>query len=254
VNPEEADTTTAGVVFQPSRANNLSMSIDWYEIDVQDAIAQLMAQNVVNGCHGVPPTPQDTSLCQYIIRNPVNQEITRVDSLFINLQRQLIEGVDFEVNYGIGPVDLRLFASRLMRNSIQTPGTTAVDDRAGDIGGTGAGFPELKVTANVTYSRGPFALFVQERYLDGGMLDRTRVEGVTIDDNSIESTYYTDLGVKFTLQGGEGWELFANVNNLLDQEPRATAQILGRAGVNEFNPGLYDVLGRRFVLGARKDF
>ncbi len=60
--------------------------------------------------------------------------------------------------------------------------------------------------------------------------------------------------MSYTLGGGDGWELFANVNNLFDQEPRATAQIVGRAGVNEFNAGLYDVLGRRFVLGARKDF
>jgi outer membrane receptor protein involved in Fe transport len=60
--------------------------------------------------------------------------------------------------------------------------------------------------------------------------------------------------VRYTLGEGDGWEIFGNVNNLFDQEPRATAQILGRTGVNEFNVGLYDVLGRRFVVGARKSF
>jgi iron complex outermembrane recepter protein len=257
VNPEEADTTTAGVVFQPRRVDGLSMSLDWYEIDVQDAIAQLTAQGVVNGCAGVGGAPPDLTLCPNVHRGP-DGVITRVDSFFINLQRALLEGVDFEMSYATGPVNVRMFASRLFKNSTQTAGGVP-DDRAGDIGGPGIGgaqaaSPELKVTANVTYARGPFSLFVQERYIDGGMLDRTLFEGVTIDDNSIDSTYYTDLGLTFTLGGGDGWELFANVNNLLDQEPRATPQILGRAGVNEFNPGLYDVLGRRYVFGARKDF
>ena len=41
-----------------------------------------------------------------------------------------------------------------------------------------------------------------------------------------------------------------------DREPRPTAQILGRAGVNEFNQAalLYDILGRTMTLGARLSF
>ena len=78
----------------------------------------------------------------------------------------------------------------------------------------------------------------------------------TIDDNSIDSTYYTDLGLRFAFGADDSWEVFGNINNLFDQEPRATAQILGRAGVNEFNQAalLYDVLGRTMVVGARLTF
>lgn len=60
--------------------------------------------------------------------------------------------------------------------------------------------------------------------------------------------------MRYTLGEDNGWEIFANVNNLFDQDPRATPQIVGRAGINEFNPALYDVLGRRFVVGAGKAF
>jgi outer membrane receptor protein involved in Fe transport len=184
---------------------------------------------------------------------PVNNQITRVDNLFINLQRQLIEGTDLELSYAFGPFNLRTFVTRLMENSIQNPGGP-IDDRAGDIGGASAGLPQLKVMANLSYSNGPFSLFVQQRYVDGGKLDRNLVEGIDIDDNTIDSTMYTDLGVRYALGTNDTWEIFGNVNNLLDQEPRATAQILGRAGVNEFNDGLYDVLGRRIVIGARLSF
>jgi outer membrane receptor protein involved in Fe transport len=258
VNPEEADTTTAGIVFQPTGIDGLSVSFDWYEIDINDAIAQLASQQVVNGC-----TPANQSLCQYVHRDPVNNSIVRVDNLFINLQRQIIEGTDLELTYGFGNFNLRTFVTRLIENSVQSPGGL-VDDRAGDIGGPNAGLPDLKVTANLSWSRGPLSLFVQERYVGGGMLDRNLFEGprttplpatmTTIDDNSIDSTYYTDLGVRFAFGTDDAWEIFGNINNLFDQEPRATAQILGRAGVNEFNDGLYDVLGRRMVVGARLSF
>ncbi|HEY8519471.1 MAG TPA: TonB-dependent receptor [Gammaproteobacteria bacterium] len=252
VNPEKADTSTAGIVFQPARVNNLSLSLDWYRIDINDAIAQPPAQDVVNGCF-----EGDTELCQYVHRDPITNLITRVDNLFINFQRQLIEGVDLEASYALGPFNLRLFATRLIENSIHNPGAP-VDDRAGDIGSPGGslgtGFPELKVTAAVSWARGPFSLFVQERYIDGGMLDRRLVEGVDIDDNTIPSTYYTDMALRYRFGNDDAWEVFANINNVFDQEPRPTAQILGRAGVTEFNEALYDTLGRRYVIGARRAF
>jgi len=267
VNPEKADTTTAGIVFQPTGVDGLSVSLDWYNIDINDAIAQLASQAVVNGC--VPPAI--TSLCEYVIRDPITNDIVRVDNLFINLQRQVIEGADLELTYRFGDFALRTFATKLNENSVQSPGGLA-DDRAGDIGGANAGLPDFKVTANLSWQRGPFSMFVQERYIGGGQLDRFLIEGdrsllleipaarralySTVDDNSIPSTYYTDLGVRFAFGRDDAWEVFGNVNNLFDQEPRATAQIIGRAGVNEFNQSalLYDILGRTMTVGARLSF
>jgi iron complex outermembrane recepter protein len=187
------------------------------------------------------------------------------------LQRQVIEGTDLELTYRFGNFGLRTFVTHLTENSVQSPGGI-VDDRAGDIGGANAGLPDLKVTANLTWQRGPFSMFVQERYIGGGKLDRFLIEGdrtrllevpaairslyTTIDDNSIDSTYYTDLGLRYAFGRDDAWEVFGNINNLFDQEPRATAQILGRAGVNEFNQSalLYDILGRTMTVGARLSF
>ena len=41
---------TAGVVFQPRKIDRLSISVDWYKIDISEAIAQLTAQTIVNNC------------------------------------------------------------------------------------------------------------------------------------------------------------------------------------------------------------
>ncbi|HEY5569269.1 MAG TPA: hypothetical protein VIM81_18745 [Gammaproteobacteria bacterium] len=148
-----------------------------------------------------------------------------------------------------GSLGVRFFATRLNENSIQNPGAPR-DERVGQLAG-GFSLPEYKLTTNVTYSTGPFSLFVQGRWIDSGTLDRTRIEGVTIDDNTVDSVFYTDVNASYTLSGQREWQLFFNVTNLLDEEPPLVAAIVGRTGTNEFNAALHDVLGRRFAVGFR---
>ncbi len=64
VDPEKADTVTFGVVFQPSAGvlDGLSLSADWYKIDVKDALGQLQFQDIVTGC-----SRGAADLCQYVI-------------------------------------------------------------------------------------------------------------------------------------------------------------------------------------------
>ncbi len=50
--PEKADTVTAGFVVQPTQIEGLSMSVDWYSIEVKDSIGLLSAQQVVDSCQG----------------------------------------------------------------------------------------------------------------------------------------------------------------------------------------------------------
>src|SRR5690606_2803748 len=94
VNPEEADTATVGVVYQPGWLDGFSVSADWYEIDLQGALFQPTSQNVVDGCFA-----GDTALCQLVERDPVTNQILRIDSIFINASNQILEGVDVEMRY-----------------------------------------------------------------------------------------------------------------------------------------------------------
>lgn len=78
--PEAADTTTFGIVYQPSWLTGFSTSVDWYRIDISDAIGQLTAQNEVTAC----ANGSDPSLCQYVIRRDgaPNGVIERVETLY----------------------------------------------------------------------------------------------------------------------------------------------------------------------------
>jgi hypothetical protein len=55
-------------------------------------------------------------------------------------------------------------------------------------------------------------------------VDFDDVEGVTIDDNSVDSRYYTDVGFTWGPDRDDSnWELFFNVQNLFDKDPRPAA-------------------------------
>ena len=260
---ETALTDVLGFVYEPF--DNFSVTIDAYDIDLDGAIGQLPAQTIVNSCSA---SGGASSLCQFVVRDSTGQ-INRVEALFINLSNQRVRGVDLELNYsgmevGGGTLGWRLLASRLNENSVLTPGTPR-DDRAGDVGGLGGtpALPENKVTTNVSYTRGPIAVFLQERYIGGGLNDRdlvesaTRIPGVTtIEHNNVDSVLYTDLTFNYSggRSGSTPWEAFLTVNNLFDEAPPDMYTVVGRAGVGGPNNFLYDTIGRRFVAGVRVNF
>lgn len=275
VAPEQADTLTLGVVLQPAFLQGFSMSLDWYRIDINDAIGQLLAQDVVTRCfNGLDP-----SLCQYVVRrdNQPNGVIERVETLFINLANHRISGADLELSYrrnlelfGNAPQSLtwRFFSSWLGENSVQNRGG-ARDERVGQIGviTQGLSLPKLRITSSLSYRYGPVTAFLQGRWIDGGILDRNLVESdhaiidpvtnrrvATIDDNTIPSTFYTDLNLSYTGGRDENLEVYFNVTNLFDREPVLVPGIVGRTGTNEFNTGLYDTIGRRYALGLNYRF
>src|SRR5690606_7860779 len=217
------------------------------------AIGQLGAQDIVDTCF---ESGGQSSLCEFVIRDPATREIVRVDNLFINLSNQKISGVDAEFNVsgidvGGGTMGWRLLAARLNENSILTPGSPR-DDRAGDIG---FGAPKNKVTTSLTYARGPWSLFLQGRYIDGGTMNRNFTEGVQVDDNTVGSVFYTDLTFRFSgRSGGAPWQVFFTANNLFNEEPPAAGPKSGPGGVPRPRSILSDTIGRLCPAGVRVSY
>jgi len=255
IKPEESDTITAGVVWQPSGIDGLSFSLDYYEVDLTDAIDELTPQQVLDQCFA-----GDLSLCDRIVRLP-NGQINIISANVLNVAQANASGSDFEVSYRRnvdwfgrgGQLGLRLFASHLTENST-TGFESATIYRQGQT--FGFDFPDDKVTAHLTYANGPFSVFLQYRWISEGIRDTLDVQGIDIDDNTIDSVSYTDLFLRYEMPAGDGsWEFFGSVNNLLDEDPPVTASFgFFGASAGQTSPGLYDLLGRRYTFGARFAF
>ena len=260
--PEQADTWTAGLVFTPTFVPGFSASVDWYSITINDAIDQPTAQQVVDAAFR--GDPQYTPL----VKLDASNNIIEVDRFFINFAQQFVQGVDFEGSYrkhlqllGGGPEDItfRLYFTDLIKNATLTQ-FGSYDEWAGQVG-TARSLPKQKYTANFNYSNGPYGLFIQGRYISHGILDHTLVEsqvaipGVqTINNNKVGGLFYMDLNLSYTVPVPGDLSIWAEVQNALDRAPPTTAAAYGRTGSLATNPQLYDVIGRRFVLGVRYKF
>lgn len=248
LDPEIADTFTAGVVYQPSQIPGLSVSVDYFDIKMQGAIASLGAQQTVDDCYR-----GDAVACSTIVAVGGQYRV----SLFPrNLDSLKTSGVDFEVGYRTeflgGSLSLRGLASRINEFETQSPGLAPVD-RAGEVGRSP--LAQWRWTASAVYQNGPWSVSGQQRYIAGGAYDKTFVEGVDINDNTIEAVFYTDATIsrKFTTMGGT-FDAFITVNNLFDRDPPKAANTILLFTMLADTSENYDIIGRYYTAGLRFRF
>jgi outer membrane receptor protein involved in Fe transport len=257
VSPEKADTYSAGVVFQPTFVPNLSTSVDWYSINVQDAIAILGAQNIVNLCF-----QGQAQACSFITRNPATNEISGMLDLYQNINAQKVSGVDVEADYqlalgGNRSLGFRMIGSYLNEFVLNNFGVKP-QQQAGTTGNLP--LPRVQVTLGTNYSQGPFSLFINERYIGSGKRqwndNQPLLGGQIINYDRISPIFYTDMNLAYRGSGGGNseWEAFLNVQNVFDRSPPVVPIFSGFGGTTDTNRALFDVLGRRFVLGFKYSF
>lgn len=257
--PEEADTLTIGAIYQPSRFAGLTLSVDYFDIDVKDVIAALSAQNTINQCAaGGPSSPQCANL---EFSDPVNRKgLIRIHAPQQNLSQMKVTGWDGEVSYrtdladhGLtGVLTVRGLASYLVDYTTSVPGGTETNT-AGVVGT--AKNPRLTATLNANWRSGAWTIFVQERIIGRGKFQAdTEIYNPGLgEQNKVEAVLYTDATVTYDLPTGPKVQLFATVNNLFDKQP----PILPMGSLHVTTPtnaSVYDVAGRQFTAGLRFRF
>jgi outer membrane receptor protein involved in Fe transport len=245
--PENADTTAVGMVYQPSWLSGFAASVDWYDIRIEDAITSLGAQNIVNQCFDGA-----TQLCSLIRRN-AQGIIDFVTNPKLNASEFHVSGVDIEANYqvplGNGDLGLRLLASYIGKLETKLPGAPPLDNA----GSVRFGRPEWKANLSANYTHGPFSLFVEERYIGDGVYDNRFRDGIDIDNNRIPARYYTDVTAHYRVGAEENMEVFLTVNNVFDQEPPRTGRFVIIVAEPISKP-LYDSVLRAFTVGVKFEF
>ena len=148
IRPELADTTTIGVVWQPDWAEDFNLSVDLYDIEIQDAIAQLGAQEILDRCY--LQGAQD--ICALISRNDTGTPFIRqILNVFINIAETKTSGIDIETSWrkdlrifgGDESIGLRFFANYLDEVSSQFVGVAPLNE-AGELA-----YPEWLATWHV---------------------------------------------------------------------------------------------------------
>ena len=256
--PEEANTTTIGVTWQPSFMPGLEASLDFYKIDLSDAIGSLGGQNIVSACYGRAPfTAPRPEACTLISRDSTGV-ITNVSNQTLNLAFTKTQGVDMELGYKFGLADLVSSASGTMSlrllgtyvdKSNENNGIVTVD-RAGQVGNS-----HWRMTGSANYANGPWSGYLQLRFIEAAKVDNTFTPN-DIYDNTVPTRIYLNGSVQYTVFDSESagrLQIFGHVNNLLDKDPPIVPSQSAAAGQTALAPD-YDKIGRYFSIGARYHF
>lgn len=278
LSPEKADTTTAGAVFTPTFLPGFQMSIDWYQIKLKDAIANLNGQRVTDLCIDFDV------LCERLsFASPTN--ITRIDAGQANVGRITLRGFDFEASYHLpltdlwssanGSIDFRFLLNHQYHFGVrQGPGLPTVD-YAGQSGPRvdGGDFhptPKWLWNALLAYDANHFNATVTVRYIGAGALNKDRIGPDdsrydpalpnSVSNNLVNSATYVNLAMSYEIPFGSddshNVEIFGAIENLLGKKP----PVAPGGGVSEgataypTNPVFFDTFGMRWKAGMRFKF
>jgi len=245
---ETSDAYTAGVVWQGDFNANwisgLTASLDYYTVEVDDAIQGFNPSDVLVACvNTLRPdlcelTPRLSSGALDVIDNQL-QNIGSVSSAGFDV---LVNYVSPEWNFGQINVDFNATFLTEFEETINNPdGSTTVTDRKGTHTNETfqRAFPELRAVTNVSWLfNESWQSSIAFRYTD-----EMELEGGT----KVDSVVFTDLRVAWTPDFGDGALTFAlGFNNVLDEDP----PICFPCGVIGMSTVVHDLPGRVGYLRA----
>jgi iron complex outermembrane receptor protein len=264
LDPEKADTWTAGVILQPvgGMLSGFRASVDYYDIDIKGVIGSLSFVEVLERYY----IRGDQSVAPFITFDNSAIGFSRVDSPLFNLSRQKVNGVDFELQYrapedamGVpGRFSLSALGSYLHQHETFDAAGVSLNDIAGAI-------PKWRWTINLSYDVGRLSTNLQARTSSGirYRLDLVGPEDPgynpaatnSINKNSFPSAATFSLAARYTLiqRDARRVEVYGIIDNLLDKAPPygswGALSTQGQGGSGGYNP--YDAIGRYFKMGVR---
>jgi iron complex outermembrane receptor protein len=268
---ETADTFSVGAVWSPHFEqplfHRLSASIDYYNIDIKDAVGTVIAATALSKCFnadGSNPTYSNANFfCSLAQRDPNTGNYVASTQTNANLGEYKTAGIDFQAdwNFGLGAVGLDDSYGSLGLNVIGTyltefkvqllPGDPFKSLRGtiGDttISTTGVAYAKWKFFTTLSYDLGPFNAALRWRYVDK-MQDKSCIGSATCTAISPSAVNYFDLTGGWKIN--DNYEVSAGVNNLTDKQPPFFTSFTQA----NTDPSTYDVLGRRYFVGIKARF
>jgi outer membrane receptor protein involved in Fe transport len=285
VNPETAHTTTAGFVWRPNtskeKLNGLQLSVDYYDIQIDDMISVQSAIVVYEGCLRASLNPTFDPLspeCQKIHRSPVNGFAAPTTVSYVNAAFAEVEGVDLTADWNTemkgGTFGVNFMVSTLLTEETQATASSPVIDWKGSLGpdpGTSLnnGAYDYRTFTTVHYNRDRWNLALRWRHLPTAIDASQAAINANIQAGlSPPGTMSTQLGAEdsydvFDLSGGfdvgKRTQLRYGVDNLFDTMAvftggRTALDPHPSTGAGETEAGFYDILGRSFYVGVKVGF
>ncbi|MEH6462681.1 MAG: TonB-dependent receptor [Shewanella psychromarinicola] len=246
---EESKSYTLGVVYQPDYIDGLSITTDYWNIEIENAISAVGAQDIIDRCVD-SPSGVDNEYCSLITRDPTSHEITQIRQFSLNIASLEAAGIDFDIGYIFeafnGDVRTNLIATRLLKRkdfSFQDE-----PDTFEELAGT-AGYAEWQANWSLGYSINSWDVNWRTRYVEGVSLYTDKELALNANPNSnMEFSDYFISDVAVTYNFDSGIKLKFGIDNLFNRDLP-----YGRTGTDTTSSA-YDNVGRFFHTTATYKF
>jgi outer membrane receptor protein involved in Fe transport len=257
--PEVSHNYTAGLVLTPNWIPNLTASVDYYHIKINNAIGSVGGLNttIYDLCQSTG-APQ---YCGLVVRpgayndpSPGNFP-TLIYNVSQNVALAAVEGVNTEIDYATdlsdwtnldGMVNLRLlWTHQSVQNSQSLPGTL-ISNASGT-----RNAPRDRVNLTVGYNLDAFSVNVIEQYIAPQRWQSTPVQRV-YDLPLIPAYTLTNVNFGYDFEEYDTpMHAFLSVSNLWNDKGPLTGGWTGAPGMLYPVPGYADVVGRYYTVGLR---
>jgi outer membrane receptor protein involved in Fe transport len=283
---EKGKSLTLGVVLEPNFIPGLSLTVDYYKIEVEDLIDTLGAQQILNLCYA-NASGLNNPFCATVQRNPTTGLFVEpaVISGGVNFAAQKTKGIDFDLAYRKSfdngdRVTARMIVTKVLSLNNFTDPTNPVSPSRQK---SELGDPEYSASFSLDYDFGDVDILYTARYigkqtigawetqnnysgqcpltgafrgqtgLNGGTCDPVLGNIVTLAPQNLDAfprVYYPDAlyhDIRLGFEIGNDLRFYAGVGNVLDTQP--PLGLLGTIGGDPF-----DSFGRNFFFGINANF
>jgi iron complex outermembrane receptor protein len=263
---ETAATNTAGVVMNPKFAERLTITLDWYRIKLEHAIASPGHDSVYQQCLDAAYNPTigstpgtytgaqmaaGNAACASIQREYLNSGAPgtpgntasdrKYSARYINEGGIKGDGYDLQVEWGVGNFDVNFLTSVLNTYAESPfPGAAFIDYT----GTTQNSSFKYRFFSTLHWGKGPLSIGGRWQHLP----QLGPAPGSSTTSLPVLSHDQLDVFGSWNLKAH--WQLRGGIDNLLNADPAWVGRTTTNNAIGMTNAN-YDVLGRRLFLGVQ---
>ncbi|HEL4259185.1 TPA: TonB-dependent receptor [Stenotrophomonas maltophilia] len=239
--PEDATSFTAGVVWTPTFAPGLTLTLDYYRIRIENAIQRIAGSTKLAICYNTPSLAHPFCDASNFTRDPRTGEVNYLSSQPVNTADEQVSGYDLGALYEFKPwgMDASISAdiSYLQRYDVRPYAGAEVITYAGRITGGRGSYAKWRGLMSMNASRGQWSGTWTTQYI--GRADDINAARGDIGDHA-PSVFYHNLQLRYTVS--KALDVALGVDNVFD---RSAPFIQSYTDANT-DTMTYDLLGRRW--------
>lgn len=259
--PETAETQSLGVIWTPSFVN-LNIALDYFKVEVSDQVDNFGAAGIVSGCY-LSNNFANEPLCALFDRNPSTaalrpNEITTVRDNYVNIARQLSEGLDLTARYtkefSFGDLTLNARASYILNWEDQYLLDAEPNQLVDQIGN-----PKYVANGSARFERNDYVFTWSVDYIPETSNDRFYASNTGAYFG--QPIFYQRTAGEYILHSAsvqkriDRWTLTLGARNIFNEISNPTSSSGGGRGAGNVPlSSQYDYLGRRVFLNISKTF